>query len=95
MCGIIGIVSNQEVAQKLVLGLYDLQHRGEQAAGIDVFDGTELREHKGTGLVTEVFDSETSEEIFKRCSGQFGIGQTLYSTVGKKGEKNRQKQFSH
>ena len=64
MCGVFGIVSNEDVVPRIALGLYDLQHRGEQAAGIAVSDGKELKIHKKTGLVTEVFNSEDRDEIF-------------------------------
>ena len=93
MCGIFGIVSNEEVVSRVVSGIYDLQHRGEQAVGIAVSDGKELKIHKKTGLVTEVFNSEDREEILKKLSGKFGIGHTLYSTVGKKGEEKQSKTF--
>jgi amidophosphoribosyltransferase len=82
MCGIIGIVSKEEAASKITLGLYDLQHRGEQAAGIAVYDG-EINFYKGEGLVTDVF---REEEIIKNLKGKFGIGHVLYSTIGGEGE---------
>lgn len=93
MCGIFGIASNENVISKITLGLYDLQHRGEQAAGVAVSDGERLEVHKKEGLVTEVFSRENREELFKRLSGKFGIGQTLYSTVGKAGEEKQTKAF--
>ena len=92
-CGIFGIVSNKEVAPQIVLGLYDLQHRGEQACGIVVSDGVELRDHREEGLVTEVFNERKREDLFKKLSGKFGIGHTLYSTVGKTGEAKQPKTF--
>lgn len=91
MCGVFGVVSNEDVVSRIALGIYDLQHRGEQAAGIAVSDGKELKTHKKLGLVTEIFNSEEREEIFKKLSGKFGIGHTLYSTVGKKGEEKQTK----
>jgi amidophosphoribosyltransferase len=78
MCGIFGIVSNQDVARPISLGLYDLQHRGEQGAGIVIFDGGEYHSHKREGLVTEVFP----EQIIEKLRGNFGIGHTRYSTIG-------------
>jgi len=93
MCGIFGIVSNEMVVPKIALGLYDLQHRGEQGAGVVVSDGTELRDHKEEGLVTEVFNETNRETLFKKLSGKFGIGHTLYSTIGKGGEEKQPKTF--
>jgi len=93
MCGVFGIVSNQNVARKITLGLYDLQHRGEQGVGIAVSDGQQIREYKKKGLVTEVFNNEEGEEILKQLPGEFGIGHTLYSTIGKGGEEKQPKTF--
>ncbi len=92
-CGIFGIVGNENVAPKITLGLYDLQHRGEQACGIAVSDGKQLQEHRRAGLVTEVFNEENREKIFQWCRGNFGIGHTLYSTIGKTGEEKQPKTF--
>lgn len=78
MCGIFGIVGNEDVARQISLGLYDLQHRGEQGAGIAVFDGDTYWASKGEGLVTQVFP----EEIIREAVGNFGIGYTRYSTIG-------------
>ena len=58
MCGIIGIVANQDVAAELYDGLTVLQHRGQDAAGIATADGSHLRVHKGNGLVRDVFDAK-------------------------------------
>ena len=78
MCGIFGVVSNKNVARQIRLGLYDLQHRGEQGAGMVLFKGQGYWARKGRGLVTQVFP----ERIIGRASGNFGIGQTRYSTIG-------------
>lgn len=56
MCGIVGIVGNQNVAGQLYDGLTVLQHRGQDAAGIATADGTRLRVQKANGLVRDVFD---------------------------------------
>jgi len=92
-CGVFGIVSNETVAQKIIFGLYDLQHRGEQGAGIAVSDGKHLQEYKRAGLVTEVFSEKSRGKIFKKCVGNFGIGHTLYSTIGKTGKEKQPKTF--
>ena len=88
MCGILGVVSNGEVSQKVVLGLYDLQHRGEQAAGMVLSNGKSVMERRGIGLVTEVFDDKTQEDL-RNFSGRFGIGHTLYSTIGNAEQKEQ------
>lgn len=93
MCGIFGIVSNESVAPKIPIGLHGLQHRGEQGMGIAVSDGLNLYEHRDVGLVTEVFNEKNREELLKRLSGTFGIGHTLYSTIGKKGEVKQPRTF--
>lgn len=91
MCGVFGIVSNENVAPKIPIGLLGLQHRGEQGAGVAISDGSEIREYKSTGLVTEVFNEQIREELFARLPGRFGIGHVLYSTVGKSGEEKQPK----
>jgi len=93
MCGIFGIVSNENVAPKIVLGLYDLQHRGEQAAGVVVSDGSEIQHHKEAGVVTEVFSEKNREELFRKLQGRVGIGHTLYSTIGKGGEAKQPRTY--
>jgi len=80
MCGILGMVSvvGQNVAREIRLGLYDLQHRGEQGAGIALLDGENYWVRKSRGLVTEVF----SEEVMESAFGSLGIGHVRYSTIG-------------
>lgn len=93
MCGIIGIVSNEPVAPKITIGLHGLQHRGEQGAGVAVSNGAELYEHKDTGLITEVFNEKNREQLFEKLLGRYGIGHTLYSTVGKTGKEKQPRTF--
>ncbi len=80
MCGIFGIYSfsNKDVARKIYYGLYALQHRGQEGAGIVVCDGKELHSHKGLGLVPEVFHNENIQLL----KGYIGIGHVRYSTTG-------------
>jgi amidophosphoribosyltransferase len=80
MCGIFGIYSfsDKDVAKKIYYGLYALQHRGQEGAGIVVSDGSELHSHKGLGLVPEVFDNENIQLL----KGHIGIGHVRYSTTG-------------
>jgi amidophosphoribosyltransferase len=78
-CGVVGIKSKEKsISERLFLGLYALQHRGQESAGISVSDGNELRTHKAMGLVNSVF----SESILAGLEGSLGIGHTRYSTTG-------------
>jgi len=80
-CGIVGVYSNQadfKAALMAYLGMYALQHRGQESAGIVVSDGQRLSFHKGMGLVSNVFNHELLEGL----SGRMGIGHVRYSTTG-------------
>ncbi|MBW3549523.1 MAG: amidophosphoribosyltransferase [Proteobacteria bacterium] len=81
MCGIIGIVGSNHVATQLYDGLTVLQHRGQDAAGIATADGSKLRVHKGSGLVSEVF----GEKAMRVLQGHMGIGHCRYPTAGSEG----------
>jgi len=67
-----------DVAQTTYLGLYALQHRGEESAGIAVSDGSKVLCHRGMGLVSQVFDDQTLDSM----KGHIAIGHTRYSTAG-------------
>lgn len=86
MCGVIGIYSNKEVSKKLFYGLNSLQHRGQESAGLCVFDGEKMRLEKSMGLVYDIF----SEEVLNRLPGTIGIGHVRYSTAGGSFEYNTQ-----
>lgn len=86
MCGIVGIVGNQDVAGQLYDGLTVLQHRGQDAAGIATADGTRLRVHKGNGLVRDVFNSRTMAPL----QGRVGIAHCRYPTAGSEGIEEAQ-----
>ena len=86
MCGIIGIVSTQDVAAQLYDGLTVLQHRGQDAAGIATADGSHLRVHKGNGLVRDVFDVKS----MRLLEGKFGIAHCRYPTAGSEGNDEAQ-----
>ena len=86
MCGIIGIVGTEPVASALYDGLTVLQHRGQDAAGIAVMDGTRIRVHKGRGLVRDVFD----EAHMRLLGGCIGIGHCRYPTAGSEGSEEAQ-----
>src|SRR5471032_2810546 len=79
MCGIAAVFApGLDVARLVYFGLYALQHRGQESAGIAVGDGTTLKSHREMGLLTGVFN----EEILGRLTGYTGIGHTRYSTSG-------------
>jgi len=78
MCGIFGIYGVKEAANYTYFGLYSLQHRGQESAGMAVFDGKKIREWKSLGLVSEVF----KEDILKNLPGKIAIGHVRYSTTG-------------
>ena len=78
-CGIFGIYGpGLDVSRLTYYGLYALQHRGQESAGIAVTDGHGIRLHKNMGLVPEVF----SEDILLRLTGNMAIGHVRYSTTG-------------
>ncbi|MFC2140505.1 amidophosphoribosyltransferase [Candidatus Auribacterota bacterium] len=78
MCGVFGIFGSEEAAKLTYLGLYALQHRGEESAGIASFNGERLRYKKGKGLVGDVFD----EEKLNSLTGYIAVGHNRYSTTG-------------
>ncbi|RPI27511.1 MAG: amidophosphoribosyltransferase, partial [Acidobacteria bacterium] len=62
-CGVFGITDSQEAAQHAFLGLYGLQHRGQESAGIVSSDGVNLYPHKGMGHVSDVFDDTVLAQL--------------------------------
>jgi len=85
-CGIIGCASTDPVASDLYYGLRILQHRGQESAGLAVFEGMELKSKRGMGLVHEVFTKEDLEGL----GGLSGIGHVRYSTTGSSVLENAQ-----
>ncbi len=86
-CGVLAIASpSDDVARSAFFGLYALQHRGQEAAGIAVSDGRAVRLHKGQGLVNQVFQPGTLDPLV----GSLAIGHTRYSTTGSNSERNVQ-----
>lgn len=86
-CGIFGIFGRgEDVARITYFGLFALQHRGQESAGIAVSDGHRLCIHKEMGLVTQVFD----EEVLRHLTGHIAIGHTRYSTTGSSIVRNAQ-----
>ncbi len=88
MCGVVGVYCDDEtITSKVVYyTLYSLQHRGQESAGMAVFNGGEVRLHKGMGLVTEVFD----EVVLGKLKGNCAIGHVRYSTTGESRIENAQ-----
>ncbi len=85
-CGIFGIFGHKDAANLTYLGLYALQHRGQESAGIVISDGRRVRIQKGMGLVTDVFN----EEALGKLPGHLAIGHVRYSTMGSSSAKNAQ-----
>jgi amidophosphoribosyltransferase len=78
-CGVFGIYGDTAAAEKVYLGLYALQHRGQESAGIASANGSELALHKGLGLVWSVFSDPTA---MPKLIGDAAIGHNRYSTRG-------------
>jgi len=85
-CGIFAVYGHEEAAKLTYFGLYALQHRGQESAGIVTSDGKNVREHKAMGLVPEVFD----EEILNKLEGNMALGHVRYSTTGSSALVNAQ-----
>jgi amidophosphoribosyltransferase len=85
-CGLFGIYGHPNAAELTYYGLYALQHRGQESAGITASDGIELRTYKGMGLVGQVFD----KSILRSLPGHAAIGHVRYSTTGSSNLKNAQ-----
>ncbi len=86
MCGIFGIYNHPEAAKITYLGLYALQHRGQEAAGIVSADGEHLHPYRQMGLVADIFN----EDRLKGLTGNAAIGHVRYSTAGASQLKNTQ-----
>lgn len=91
-CGVFGVLAQQEnVARLTYFGLYALQHRGQESAGITTFDTASTGKsvshtHKAMGLVSQVFD----EDILSELPGHVAVGHTRYSTTGSSKVANAQ-----
>jgi amidophosphoribosyltransferase len=77
-CGVFGIFGHAEAAKLTYLGLYALQHRGQESAGIASSDGAQLHVHKSMGHVQEIF----TPAVISKLPGDSAIGHTRYSTAG-------------
>ena len=86
-CGVFGVwAPEEEVAKLTYFGLFALQHRGQEAAGIAVSDGSGVVVYKDLGLVSQVFDEPTLASL----RGHLAIGHTRYSTTGGSNWENAQ-----
>jgi len=85
-CGLFGVYGHPNAAELTYYGLYALQHRGQESAGITASDGVDLRTFKGMGLVGQVFD----KNILRSLPGRLAIGHVRYSTTGSSHIRNAQ-----
>lgn len=85
-CAVFGVYGHREAANLTYLGLYALQHRGQEGSGIVSSDGQQLFQEKGMGLVADIY----SKKSLKRLPGLKAIGHNRYSTAGKSDLKNVQ-----
>lgn len=95
-CGVFGIYmnkphSNTDAARTVFYGLYALQHRGQESAGIAVSDGHKIQLHKGMGLVSEVVNDRIAADL----KGHIAMGHVRYSTTGESGAVNAQPLVFH
>src|SRR5688500_46536 len=85
-CGVFGIYGHPEAANLAYLGLYALQHRGQESAGIAAADGVRIRVSKGMGHVNDVFDTNSLASV----TGPIAVGHVRYSTAGESRLANAQ-----
>jgi amidophosphoribosyltransferase len=85
-CGVFGIYGHPNAAELAYYGLFALQHRGQESAGIVTSDGRQFRKHVGMGLVPQVFTGE----ILHSLVGKMAVGHTRYSTTGSSHIQNAQ-----
>lgn len=85
-CGVFGVYGHEDAAKLTYFGLYALQHRGQESAGIVTSDGRTVHEHRQMGLVTEAFN----EKVLNSLPGNIAIGHVRYSTTGSSVLKNAQ-----
>ena len=85
-CGVFGIYGHPNAAELTYYGLYALQHRGQESAGIVTCDGNQFRLHRGMGLVSQIFNGD----ILHNLVGSMSVGHTRYSTTGSSHIRNAQ-----
>ncbi len=90
-CGVFGVFGHPEAAKLTYFGLYALQHRGQESAGIVASDGRQVSEHRRMGLVPDVFN----EHVLSELKGHLALGHVRYSTTGSSLLKNAQPFLVH
>src|SRR4029079_4575779 len=85
-CAVFGIYGHKEAANLAYLGLYALQHRGQEASGIVSGDGEQFYVHKGKGLVADIYNTR----VLQQLTGSMAIGHNRYSTAGGGESQNAQ-----
>ncbi|GHC68872.1 amidophosphoribosyltransferase [Limoniibacter endophyticus] len=90
-CGVFGIFGRQDASALVTLGLHALQHRGQEAAGIVSFDGSQFHVERHVGLIGDTF---TKQSVLDRIPGDRAIGHTRYATTGGAGLRNIQPFFA-
>jgi amidophosphoribosyltransferase len=85
-CGVFGVYGHPNAAELTYYGLYALQHRGQESAGIVTCDGKLFHTHKGMGLVSQVFNGDILHDMV----GNMAVGHTRYSTTGSSHLRNAQ-----
>jgi amidophosphoribosyltransferase len=90
-CGVFGILGRQDAAAIVTLGLHALQHRGQEAAGIVSYDGSQFHVERHVGLIGDTF---TKQAVLDRLPGTRAIGHTRYATTGGAGLRNVQPFFA-
>ncbi len=90
-CAIFGVYGHEDAAALTALGLHALQHRGQEATGMVVYDGARFNSHRGLGHVADIFSSEAA---IRRLPGRSAIGHNRYSTSGETIERNIQPLFA-
>ena len=90
-CGVFAIYGHEDAARVTYFGLFALQHRGQESAGIVTSNGCSVAEHKGMGLASGVFN----ENILKKLEGKLAIGHVRYSTTGSSTISNAQPFLVH
>ena len=85
-CGVFGVYGHPNAAELTYYGLYALQHRGQESAGIVTSDGKQFYVHKGMGLVSQVFKGD----VLHNMVGSIAVGHTRYSTTGSSHIRNAQ-----
>src|SRR5256885_5395359 len=85
-CGVVAVYNHKEASTMAYLGLHQLQHRGQESAGVVSSNGERLFVHKAMGEVAEIF----TEDVLSRLPGGLAIGHTRYSTAGDSAVLNAQ-----